>query len=244
MNENSNMRNQRLIPFTIADLALMAEAGRHGAATALCYGSKGKGSIQRFRQIADMFEKLCPVPLGCRGEEYAWFDAFTQVETAQAFSVFLQTRKKYSWNHPDVAMVIMVVDSKTFELTDELELDNKEIPEAYLKMCAETLELAKEAAPLDAELMKDFAACLPVKIVETDANRHIERGKLRQTAATNSVTTALGEDGTSLPFYVKSVETAWSAGDDHYDCVILIRPSDERKFADAFGDTAKSVPSL
>jgi hypothetical protein len=231
---DSNLPNQRLFAFTIADLAIMASALQIATATAMMYGTEGSQAKKRLKQLTEMFNELCPIAKTHRDKEYAWFDAFAAVVDAKAYHLRIDAYARYGWTI-DAAKIIMVVDDRSYALTEDLSISNPKsgIPSEYVKMFEDTLALVKEAASMDAEFMVDSIIELPIKIDIDDHRRHDAQQK---EIAYNSVRQALkAAEITDLHFALRGLEYArHHNGTDFYDVTVLIRPSDVVRFKALF----------
>jgi hypothetical protein len=241
---DSNLPNQRLFAFTIADLAVMASALSLATATAMMYGKEGGQAKSRLKQLTEMFNELCPISKTHRAKEYAWFDAFAAVANAKAYHLRIEAFARYGWR-VDAARIIMIVDDKSYALTEDLSFGDDAkgvIPKSYTKMFDDTLALVNEAAAMDAEFMQDCVIQFPIKLDKED---HRRRGVQEKEVATTTIKKALKMAGiTDIPFAVREVEYATDRDEtSFYDVSVLIRPSDEARFKDLFTVEPISAPA-
>jgi hypothetical protein len=241
---DSNMPNQRLISFTIADLAIMASALSLASATAMMYGGSGKQAQKRLKQLQAEFDKMCPISKTHRDKEYAWFDAFSAVVDAKGYHLHLETNARYGWR-TDSARLMMVVDDRVYALTDDLDMRDTDgvIPDKYQQMLTDTLVLAQEAASMDAEYMQDTVIRVSV-VFEKD--NYLKRQEQEKLAAHKAILRELNSAGVDeLDFHVRNLDYADVEGRENmYDVTVLVRPSDEARLQAVFEASPEAALKL
>ncbi len=231
----SNRPNERLIPFTIADLALMATALSTAAAEAMLSGRQAVKIKERLRELTDMFDDMYPISRAHQHKEYAWYNAFSALAQATAYHLRIEAFAQYGWK-TDAAKIVLVVDNLSFVLADSLSMRDTEgvIPDAYVKMFEDTLALVKEAVAMDAEFMNEVSIQVPHAV---DVNDHRSYDVKKNEAAYKATKAALEVAGiTDLPFAIRRA--------DYNGVVVLVRPSDEARFLAIFQPEPVAGPKL
>ncbi len=153
MAEKDNGVNEITLSYSIAELGLIAAAMHMGGITTFARGS-GKNARKPYFSMAERARKICPLPEH-GGNEYAWFDGFTALETGKSYSVYLdhQPQMSYEPDEDESVQLVLIVDGQRYNLTECLKVDlkNTPVPAEHLEMLRGTDELAKRAAPMDAE---------------------------------------------------------------------------------------------
>jgi hypothetical protein len=205
MPEKDNGVNDINLSYSIAELGLIAAAMHMGGITTFAR-SGGKNARAPYFAMAERARKICPLPER-GGREYGWFDGFTALENGKSYSVYLDHQPQQNFEPEDDKSIqlVLIVDGKRFNLTDCLEADVREepIPEEYLEMLRQTDELAKRAAPMDAQrnTMLEFS----VESDEPKPGFNTSKSEDRRALVTHAIAERIGLDPGEHDFYITSV---------------------------------------
>lgn len=244
MSKNSNMSNEVAFSFKISDLALLASAARTEAATAFCYGPEAEASRNRLKEIAQMFEAICPVHRSRRSNSYTWYDAFKAVEACRGYTVFIEETRVYSWRDPDHMQLVMVVDGKRYNLTDAEKFDEGKVPNAMLKAAQETEELAKRAAPIDAERLVEVT--ISVDVPYKYEGGYYKEEQVKRGAAVKVLEKTLKSADREIDVYISTINSDWAKdAPNRQKLVLLVRPSEVHDIEEVFmPGNGPSAPGL
>jgi hypothetical protein len=211
MAEKDNGVNEITLSYSIAELGLVAAAMHMGGISTFARGG-GKNSRAPYFSMAERARKICPLPEH-GGREYGWFDGFTALESGKSYSVYLdrQPQKSFEPDEDKSLQLVLVVDGKRFNLTDCLEVNLKDspVPAEYLEMLRGTDELAKRAAPLDAERNSTLEFSLESE--EPKAGFKTSKTEDRRAHLSKAIVERIGIELDDQDFYITSLKRDYYA---------------------------------
>ena len=211
MATRDNGVNEITLSYSIAELGLIAAAMHMGGITTFARGG-GKNAREPYFSMAERARKICPLPVH-GGNEYAWFDGFTALETGKSYSVYLdrQPQMSYEPNEDESVQLVMIVDGKRYNLTECLKVDlkNLPVPPEHLEMLRGTDELAKRAAPMDAErnTMLEFS----IDGDEPKAGFKTSKTEARRLQLSKVIAERIGMELKDQDFYITSLKRDYHA---------------------------------
>lgn len=211
MTRKENGVNEVSVSYSIAELGLIA-AAMHSSACEAMMRTGGKNAKERYLQMADRARTLCPLPLR-GGREYGWFNGFTALESGKSYSVYLDPQPQTSFDGRDDESIqlVLIVDGVRYNLTDRLKFNAKEAPvsEEYRSMLEATDELAKRAAPMEAE--RNSSVEFSLECEEPERGFKSSEVEDRRELISHNIAEKIGLDPKSRDYYITSVRRDYYA---------------------------------
>lgn len=205
MSEKDNGVNEISITYSIPELGLIAAAMHMGGISTYAR-SGGENARDQYFSMAERARKICPLPAH-GGREYGWFDGFTALEKGKSYSVYLdnQPRKSFEPDEDESLQLVLIVDGKRYDLTDCLKANVKDapIPVEFLNMLQETDELAKRAAPMDAE--RNSSVEFNVNCEDSERGFKTSRSEDRREVVSRAISEKINADPKNRDFYITSI---------------------------------------
>lgn len=211
MSRKDNGVNEVNIPYSIAELGLIA-AAMHSSACEAMVRTGGKKAKERYLQMADRARKICPLPLR-GGREYSWFNGFSALECGKSYSVYWDRQPQTSFDGRDDESIqlALIVDGARYNLTERLEFDVKNTPisDEYMEILQATDELAKRAAPMDAE--RNSSVEFSLESEQPKRGFKTSESEDRRELVSQAIAERIGIDAKDRDFYITNLQRDYYA---------------------------------
>lgn len=200
------------LPFSIAELGLLAAAMRSSMTHAAMYGRQGRASSDHYGVIRKRIEEIFPLPRH-HTKEFAWFEGFTALETCKSYHLFWdkQALFEHEGRDDEGIQLALVVDGVRFSLTDRIPVSLKDkkakIPVEWADVLQRCVDLADRAAHIDAEP----ATVLEVEMTFGDVERRFKSSLAEDQRAHLTAQIANDIGLKEADFYLAAIRTDYSA---------------------------------